>query len=325
MIPTYIKDWLNIIENMNNDNTYKLAWGRAILECINDNNYQVDNNKCIISFYDISKCMIKYYWNQMFFFNLKQSPYNDKNPIICTDTNKLIDEYKELSSSNIPVWFDKGLEVILKSNEKIYNRIINHVSKTLHENVCWRFKRVNSKDIDIYEYNNGISNISLKKEEINYLKEYNVILAKLLNYKWTQLLEKFNFAPKIASKVNGISLAKIHRNNLTKYKEQLLLEFQGKPIIDFYTGEELTIDEISIDHVIPWSYMYSDDIWNLVITSKSFNSVKSNSIPDEETIKKLKDRNEKLLSLLLDNKYLSDLKESIDNNYVDKFYNECRL
>ena len=28
----YIQDWLDVIEYMNNDNTYKLAWGRAILE-----------------------------------------------------------------------------------------------------------------------------------------------------------------------------------------------------------------------------------------------------------------------------------------------------
>ena len=26
----YIQDWLDVIEYMNNDNTYKLAWGRAI-------------------------------------------------------------------------------------------------------------------------------------------------------------------------------------------------------------------------------------------------------------------------------------------------------
>lgn len=30
----YIKQWLDIIENMNNDNTYKLAWGRALLELV---------------------------------------------------------------------------------------------------------------------------------------------------------------------------------------------------------------------------------------------------------------------------------------------------
>ncbi len=27
----YIQDWLDVIEYMNNDNTYKLAWGRVFL------------------------------------------------------------------------------------------------------------------------------------------------------------------------------------------------------------------------------------------------------------------------------------------------------
>lgn len=33
MISKYIKDWLRIIEEMSTDNTYKLALGRAIIEC----------------------------------------------------------------------------------------------------------------------------------------------------------------------------------------------------------------------------------------------------------------------------------------------------
>ena len=35
--------------------------------------------------------------------------------------------------------------------------------------------------------------------------------------------------------------------------------------------------------------MYSDDIWNLVVTSKSNNSSKSNTIPSEEIINRLKE------------------------------------
>lgn len=68
----YIKLWLEIIENMNNDNTYKLAWGRALLELILEIEHVKDDN--IISFNDIAKKMLKYYWNQIYFFNLKQSP-----------------------------------------------------------------------------------------------------------------------------------------------------------------------------------------------------------------------------------------------------------
>lgn len=73
----YLNKWLTVIEQMSNDNTYKLAWGRAIIECITFEKYIIDGNKVIVEFDGISKCMIKYYLNQIFFFNLKQSPYKD--------------------------------------------------------------------------------------------------------------------------------------------------------------------------------------------------------------------------------------------------------
>lgn len=34
MIPEYINNCVTVIEEMSNDNTYKLAWGRAINEVI---------------------------------------------------------------------------------------------------------------------------------------------------------------------------------------------------------------------------------------------------------------------------------------------------
>ena len=115
MIPTYIENWLTIIEQMNNDNTYKLAWGRAIIECVCFDNYYVKENKLIIKFDNISKCMIKYYWNQLFFFKLKQSPYNDKEPTICKYVKKLIEEWKNNKHSVIPIWYD---EIEVKNNNK---------------------------------------------------------------------------------------------------------------------------------------------------------------------------------------------------------------
>ena len=72
MIPIYIKQWLQIIDEMQNDNTYKLAFGRALIENIVFENYEINEDKVIIDFNDISKCMLKYYWNQIFYFNLKQ-------------------------------------------------------------------------------------------------------------------------------------------------------------------------------------------------------------------------------------------------------------
>ena len=90
--------------------------------------------------------------------------------------------------------------------------------------------------------------------------------------------------------------------------------------IDFYTGKVLQENDISVDHVIPWSFMYSDDIWNLVLTSKSNNSSKSNIIPSQGVIESLKERNARLVKLINDNKYKDELLLAIENDYVDKFY-----
>ena len=321
MISKYINNWLDIIEKMNNDNTYKLAWGRALLECISfDKCYEEDVEYVFIKFEDIAECMIKYYWNQMFFFNLKQSP--SKIPVVCQETQKLIDEYKRVTNSNIPKWFAKGIRLI---DDKLYSKIIAKVAKTLHENVAWRFKKIDGKVINIYEIDKKNNLVKLEYLAALELKEYAIVLSKLLNYKWAQLLEKFNYAPKITSKVNGISQAKLNRDRkLKKYRDQLLKEFEGGAIIDFYSGKEITIDEVSVDHVIPWSFMYSNDIWNLVITTKSYNSSKSNSIPSEEVIYKLKERNERLLDIV-DNKYREDIQLSLEANYLEKFYRDCRL
>ena len=320
MISNYINNWLDIIEKMNNDNTYKLAWGRAILECITFNKcYEKNTEIVIIKFENIAECTIKYYWNQMFYFNLKQSP--KKIPVVCQEVEKLIDEYKVNTNSNIPKWFDESLKVLDKNN---YSKVVKKVAKTLHENVSWRFKNIGEDVLDIYEIDKKNNLLIFDYNAAIELKEYSIVLSKLLNYKWAQLLEKFNFAPKISSKVNGISQTKLNRSSLTKYKNQLLKQFENEKIIDFYTGQELSRDNISIDHVIPWSFMYSDDIWNLVVTSKSNNSRKSNTIPSKEIIEKLKERNKKLLNVV-DNEYKKDIELSLEANYLEKFYRDCRL
>ncbi len=322
MIPKYIDYWLTIIEQMNNDNTYKLAWGRALIECICLDGCYEDNGEVYIGFDEIAKRMIKYYWNQLFFFKLKQSPYKDKEPVICKDVNMLIEEWKKNKESVIPVWYDE--DEVRKNNSKLFDIILKHVSKTLHENVSWRFMNIPTKALDIYKYDKANNRVIFSYDAALLIKEdYGIVLTKLLNYKWTQLLEKFNYQPKIASKVSGISNNKIRRNNLSKYKNELLKEYNGKAI-DFYTGQELAIEDISVDHVIPWSFMYSDDIWNLVLTSKSNNSIKSNSIPSEEDIRKLKERNNKIKDIVSDS-FKLDIEEALNNDYLDKFYYECRI
>lgn len=312
---TYIKQWFDILNGMSNDNTYKLAWGRAIIECISIDESIMIEDFHRIDFKNIAHHMIKYYWNQTFFFNLKQSSNSEKKPVVVQHTEKLIEYYK-LNVSNNPIWFDKG---IIKIPTNLVENTINSVSSVLTENVSWRFPYINHQFLNLYELNLDERYIDFNKDNYQSLKSYAEILTQLFNYKWAQLLERYNTQPRIVSKVKGSSDNVLKRNNLAKYKDILLGLYQDE-IKDFYTDEVISLEEVSVDHFIPWSFMYSDDLWNLVITSKSNNSSKSNRPPEETYIKKLEERNMKLLEIIQDSKQKEELLESLEHHYITKFY-----
>ena len=57
------------------------------------------------------------------------------------------------------------------------------------------------------------------------------------------------------------------------------VEFTGNPIKDIYTGREISLDSLSIDHFVPRSYISNDELWNLTPMSKTLNSSKNNRLP----------------------------------------------
>lgn len=314
----YLSDWLRIIEEMKNDNTYKTAWGRGIIECVFLEEYEVIEDNVIIKQSDIAQKMIQYYWNQTFFFGLTQG----RNPIIVQRVNELIEKYKQ-EVNTYPVPWDK-VEQYFKQDREYFNKIISAILANARTNVCPRFKNVSNKEVlDIYTIDNTNTTITFSLNNVLVLKEYAFVLSKLLNFKWAQLLERYNNSPKISNKVTAAAERKIKRQNLTKYKKLLLDYYHNKEeIVDFYTGEVIDRDDIHIDHVIPWSFIYSDDIWNLVVTKSTTNLEKSNRPPTKEDVDRLKERNKDLLSKLkqTNTNYRKQLEYSIENNTLKKLY-----
>ena len=47
---SYIDDFIEIL-NQDDDNTYKTTWARAILECIEDEKYEIQNDYFVIYHY----------------------------------------------------------------------------------------------------------------------------------------------------------------------------------------------------------------------------------------------------------------------------------
>jgi HNH endonuclease len=54
--------------------------------------------------------------------------------------------------------------------------------------------------------------------------------------------------------------------------------------------KRLSLQNLAIDHLLPFSQTQNNSLWNLVPSCKKCNSSKSDSIPTPETIEKRKDR-----------------------------------
>ena len=309
----YLKDFLNVIRNCSIDNTYKMAWARALVELSIEN---PNSNKFYLK--DISVKFFKYYWNQTIYFDLIQGSNISKPPEIITLVKKEIANYFSEINKNQPVHFER-----VKNKQTFVDE--SKIVRLLKQDVSWRFLKLGKEIIPLYEYKKGDDFLIL--ENVQVLNEYSDILFESINFRWTQILENYNSSPRIAKKVRVLDLDSLKRSSLTPFRKYI--DLVNPEINCFICSEKIINETPSIDHVIPWSFIFHDDLWNLVYTHKSCNSSKSNSIPSKLNINKLENRNKDLSSILnfsefKNKKVTKDLSLAIEQNYLHKFWVDCQ-
>jgi len=302
----YIEDLTDLISSCSMDNTYKMSWCRALVE------YSCNNTEKKVHFDKLSELIFKYYWDQTIFFDLEQGSNLKKRPTIIQVVKNEIEKYRK-NISQQPINF-------IRIKDKI-DIDIKKISKTLTYDVSWRFLKLENKTYDIYDYNKGDKHLILKHP--NLIKEHSKLLFQLINYRWSQKLEDLNNAPRISQKVKGVDRdKKPQRKSLKRF--QLFLDIENPNRICFITGKTIPEKELSIDHIIPWSFMYSDDLWNLVYVNKSVNSSMSNRVKKDDVKDKLIKRNKKLLQLLdakrKTGKEVEELRLANNKDYVELFW-----
>lgn len=327
---SYLEDLKLIIRECDYSNTYKMAWAKAIVEL--SGKYANDTNDAIIiSLSEIAEKMFKYYWDQTIYFNLFQSAPNQP-PVILQYVKELIKQYQDDKKDYLPVVFNKVEEDIKTKYSKEFTSAIKKCVSNIRKYVMVCFLNYGKKVYpfyDIYEDNK----ISFKTSDLKIIYNSQQDLFDLINYRWSLMLEDYNSSPRIGKKARIMDEQKIRRPKALTFFDKFL-DFENDKHICFICGERIPDDKLSRDHVIPWSYMYSDDLWNLVYVHKECNSSKSNSTPTIDEINKLKERNLKLQAELHEiwsdvfgNKNVKILQEfdyAIEHDYVDKFYLGCR-
>lgn len=288
--PIVIKELLSLIRHGRTDNSYKMVWAKAIVDLATN-----DPERESILLTEIAEKVLSYYWNIHIFFDpdgetLKQGSNSSKPPVLLQLVVKSIQTYKTTASGDYKPTFYEKVGDRWKSQNGVNIDAIVTVLKT---DVRHRFLNSGNEQHAIYDYQSNNEKLIFKEGVCKQVSDYKDILHEAILFRWTQILEDINrTTPRVASKL------KIRQEELKKRKSLKrfipILELENPEKCCSICKKYINQGDISVDHLIPWSFLYSDDIWNLSLSHKSCNSSKNNIPPKEIDINEQHQRNLRL-------------------------------
>lgn len=110
------------------------------------------------------------------------------------------------------------------------------------------------------------------------IKNYSVIRS-WVQYNKAQFLQDRN--PGVPGVIYKICLENEELRKLEQARDlwRTTAEVTGQPIKEIYTGKDIPLELLSIDHFVPRSYISNDELWNLTPMRKYLNSSKNNKLP----------------------------------------------
>ena len=272
--------------------TYKFAFVKSLLDSV----YSLEPQGDIycLELNDIFNKFSENYWNLVVKYGLKQH----RNSI---NTSKIEDilqpysaNYKDVPYCSLPE--TERLRII----QKVKSVCKKYVIGALYEDFEGKLYGFDLKEDECLE---------LKIEAVSYMREHKSEIEKLNYYSWAKFLESSNANE--TQLIRKLELSTPRRENLSIYRELLKKEYEDNCC--FYCGSKL--QKIHVDHVIPWSFMKDDHLWNFVLSCPKCNNRKKDKLPVEKYLDLVIERNEELLKS--SNEAIKKEMETYPDNYKE--------
>lgn len=311
------KAFLRILTRGSKNNTYKFALARALLEhCRKQADYGSDSSIRDHVTYDyLAESFVKYYWHQESLFRIKQSFSTKSMPYAV----QIIQE--KFGNDPAKTFKDVNRKAKEAAEESMMKKVFGNENSGTSQ-VVPRFQNIrglSSEDASIfYTYSDKEKIIHLKDGVSTFLSSHYDVLLKAVLVEWTRYLEKINTMPKLVSKIEN---ANAKRGSLAKYRTM----FKDSTHC-FYCCARLERNYINVDHFIPWSYMFDDDPWNLVLCCQNCNLQKSDSLVQPKFTECLIDRNHSYYDRLREMRQSLDLLDTGKGwpTEIHRNYNSCK-
>ena len=144
---------------------------------------------------------------------------------------------------------------------------------------------------ELYGFSHAEETIWLHKCAYQFLMMYKLEVERMNYYAWAKFLDKINKNHPQTQLLEKLELATPKRKNLSPFRDLLRTEFESNNC--FYCGSKLG-SKIHVDHVIPWSFVKSDHLWNFVLACPKCNIQKKDLLPSKYKLAEVTMRNQKL-------------------------------
>ena len=216
----------------------------------------------------------KYYWDMEYSFHLRQSSH-PHDAIITHSIKKIHDPEKKPPTIE---------ELSLDSMKDFRNEVI---TTSIKKNVL----NYMLTDMPLYE-KTDVKTIVVDDDIIEFFYGHKIMIRKGLNNVLTKYLEKLNRStPQIANKIDN---DRGNRQPLHKEARIEMKEWQNSRC--FYCQNEFR--GWHVDHVIPFNYVFTTDLYNCVLACQRCNCIKSDTLPNQDLFCNVLDRNDGIMDYL---------------------------
>ena len=254
--------------------TYKYALMKSLIE----NLYQI-NERHELSYDQLAYSFTKIYWNLIVHHKL----INQNRGKIA----RVVTIIKEVQEANsIPAEF-----VFDKIDDSVQLKLVSNVKATMKENVYGAL--YGDTRGSFYAFDHKKETLTLNPKVHQFMLNYQRLIVNLTNYHMAAMIEQLNEVPSINYLLGKVeSIAK--RSSLSVF-EKVLLNYTESDC--FYCQKALSgvKRETHVDHFIPWSFVQSDNIWNLVLSCNKCNTSKSDKLPERAFLEYIIERNHSLI------------------------------
>lgn len=286
MLPQFLTTVHRILQYGLATNSYKYALLRALAAFGKEHG---TGNK--IPFAWLGEQFLSYYW-PFVILHIRQATDQARDPVIM---RFIRDVLSQMASSE-----HRSREKFCKNYPRQHQAIRDRCCRSggCFDEVVPRLHTIRRRQVGapLYDFDMQKRELRLRPGARQFLREYGEVVELLTVGSWVRFTEQYTTQPRLYEKISG----KKPERHTSRYKDLLHSYHKG---VCFYCDAQLSrrLHVEHVEHVIPWSYVYEDRIWNLVIACETCNSSKSDQTPENHYIERLNKRNRELLIWLAEN------------------------